>query len=115
MTFLLDEMFPPRTAAKLRRRGVDTLAAVEDPDLQGSSDAEILERAASQGRILVTENTRDFARLHVEWLAQNRSHTGIVFVSTKTYPFNRARLNKLVTAIEHTQQRPPASGQITFL
>jgi hypothetical protein len=87
----------------------------DDPGLPGTPDSDILEHAASQGRILVTENIQDFAQSHGELLAQNRSHPGILFVRSRTHPYAGEQLNRLVTAIGQTQQRPLASGQITFL
>jgi len=113
--FLLDEMFPPRLADELCVRGMDALAVVHEPGLAARPDSDILEHAADEGRVLVTENIRDFARLHSEWLAQNRSHPGILFVSTKAYPYNRARFSRLLKAIEQTGEQPIASGQIAFL
>jgi predicted nuclease of predicted toxin-antitoxin system len=113
--FLLDEMLPPRLAEELRRRDIDTLAVVDAPGLPGTPDSDILEHAASQGRVLVTENIRDFARLHSEWLAQNRSHPGILFVSTKAYPYNRARFSRLAKATEQIHKQSFPCGQIAFL
>lgn len=44
------------------------------------TDEEQLRFAKTEGRILVTSNIADFARLHREWLESNRSHAGIVLV-----------------------------------
>ncbi len=115
MKLLLDEMFPPRLAEELRNRGIDTAAAVEDPDLRGAPDAELLERAAADGRVLVTENIRDFAVLHSQWMARDRTHPGILLVSTRTYPYNQARLGRLVSAIEQANEMPIGADTITFL
>lgn len=115
MKFLLDEMLPPRLADELRLRGIDTLAVVDDPGLSGAPDPDILEHATDQGRVLVTENIRDFARLHSQWLAQNRSHSGILFVSSKTYPYNRGRFSRLLKAIEQIHRQSLPCGQIAFL
>jgi predicted nuclease of predicted toxin-antitoxin system len=51
---LLDEMFHPRIAEELRARGHDCLAVVADADLRRSSDEDLLQRAAGDGRALVT-------------------------------------------------------------
>jgi len=112
---LLDEMFPPRLAEELRNRAIDAIAAVEDPDLRAAPDSELLERAADDGRVLVTENIRDFAVLHSQWMATNRNHPGILLVSTKTYPYNQARLGRLVSAIEQANKTQMNADTITFL
>ena len=115
MKFLLDEMFPPRLAEELRSRSIDAIAAVEDPELRAAPDSELLERAANQGRVLVTENIRDFAVLDSQWMATNRKHPGILLVSTKTYPYNQARLGRLVSAIEQANKTQMNADTIAFL
>ena len=61
----------------LRARGVDVLTA-QDAQQMGVPDSVQLLHATGQGRTLFTFNTRDFARLHAEFLAQGRSHAGII-------------------------------------
>jgi len=112
---LLDEMFPPRLAVELRNRSIDALAAVQDPDLRAAPDAQLLERAADEGRVLVTENIRDFAVLHSRWMASDRTHPGILLVSTRTYPYNQSRLGRLISAIEQASQAPMSTDTIAFL
>jgi len=112
---LLDAMFPPRLAEELRNRAIDAIAAVEDPDLRAAPDAELLERAADDSRVLVTENVRDFAVLHSQWMARDRNHPGILLVSTRTYPYNQARLGRLLAAIEQANQMSINANTITFL
>ena len=61
----------------LRARGVDVLTAYEAGNI-GRSDQEQLDFAGSQGRILFTFNTRDFAILHIEYLSKQQMHGGII-------------------------------------
>ncbi len=41
--------------------------------------------AASQGRVLVSANARDFASLHRKWLEQSRSHCGLLIIPQQRY------------------------------
>ncbi len=41
-------------------------------------DAEHLDYATSQGRVLYSFNVADFYRLHKDYLAQGKGHVGIV-------------------------------------
>ena len=63
--------------AGLRRAGFDVVSCGEAGRL-GYGDAEQLEFATSQGRILYSANVKDYARIHGEWLASGRRHAGIV-------------------------------------
>jgi hypothetical protein len=53
--------------------------------MNGRSDDSQLAFAAGQGRLLVTANARDFAKLHLTWLRQGRTHAGIIFVPQQRY------------------------------
>lgn len=74
----LDEDTINRALIKaLRSRAVDVLTAKE-ANLISKSDEEHLEFAASFNRVLFTFNTRDFVRLHTEYLSTGRFHSGII-------------------------------------
>lgn len=62
MRFLVDEMYGERVAELLSDRGYDA-AHVRQLGLGGAPDADVLARAALDGRILVTENAADFLPL----------------------------------------------------
>jgi hypothetical protein len=63
----------------LRTRGWD-VRGVHDDGLAGRTDEEQLVHAASQGRVLVTANTKDFCRLHGEWMQRGLHHAGLVCI-----------------------------------
>jgi len=63
--------------AGLRLAGLDVVTAPEAAR-ERASDAEQLAFAAAEGRALYTANRSDFARLHKEWMAQGRLHSGII-------------------------------------
>lgn len=95
MRLLLDANLSPRgIASRLRAAGHDVLALAEDAALEGLDDPAVLELAASQNRVLVTRNSRDFAPLAREWAEAQRSHPGII----------------LIWSLDHSQFRLIAGG-----
>lgn len=104
MRLLLDANLSPRgIARRLRTAGHDVLALAEEPALEGLDDPAVLELAASQNRVLVTRNSRDFAPLAREWAEAQRPHAGIVLIWT----LDHSQFRQIVAGIEnHHQQRP---------
>ena len=100
---MLDEMYPPVAAGRLRARGVDALAVKESPDLQGLGDAELLGLAALDGRVLVTENISDFAIL-----GRTADHVGLVFCHPVRFPRDAGHLAALVDALAALDTDAPA-------
>ena len=49
-------------------------------ELEGLSDPEVLELAATEGRVLVTANIRDFEPLLREWASESRLHPGVILI-----------------------------------
>ena len=74
---LLDEMFSGAIAEQLRAKGHDVLAVVADPALVALPDEQILARAASTGRALVTANIKDFVPLDGRYRAASQAHAGL--------------------------------------
>jgi hypothetical protein len=64
---------------QFRARGIDITTAIAEGKL-GDNDAQQLEFASFQNRTIYTYNICDYARLHAEFLAANRSHAGIILV-----------------------------------
>src|SRR6185369_7537458 len=73
MQLYADEDFPHPAVEELSRLGHDVLTAQDDGRCQ-ASDADILNRAHSLNRAVITNNRRDFERLHRGGVA----HSGIV-------------------------------------
>ncbi|HVJ93681.1 MAG TPA: DUF5615 family PIN-like protein [Labilithrix sp.] len=95
MKLLLDENVSPNVAAELAR--VDGLDAchVRDRGLLAATDAEVLERAYDEDRVLVTANVADFLKL-----ARARDvHPGIVLFEDGALPrAEQLRLIRLAVA-----------------
>ena len=61
----------------VERAGVPVLrsAAV---GMNGTTDAQQLEFAASKGFVLYTSNLKDFAVLHQQYMSEGRTHAGMI-------------------------------------
>lgn len=114
---LLDEMLAPAVAEQLLAVGIDAVAISADASLRGMPDPEVLELAARQSRVLVTDNIQDFAPLAASWSAQGRTHGGLLFVSSKSFPQTRGRMTGIAAALRLRQKacRWPAAGESDFL
>ncbi len=62
MRFVIDAMLPPATCDLLAALGHDAVTPVE-LGAHSLPDPVIVELAAAQGRVIVTENARDFAHV----------------------------------------------------
>jgi predicted nuclease of predicted toxin-antitoxin system len=114
---LLDEMFSDKIAQQLRDKGHDVLSVVTDPALIALPDEQVLAYATAEGRALVTANVKDFVPLDGRYRAAGQSHAGLILVSTKTFPQNRA-FTAAITAALVTLLNDTAkvqAGQVLFL
>ncbi len=104
MRLLLDANLSPRgIALPLRLSGHDVRALSEEPALDALDDPGVLALAASDGRILVTRNSRDFAPLAREWAEAGRSHAGCILIWT----LDHSRFAEIVAGVERLlAQRP---------
>lgn len=106
MKALLDEQLSPRIAELLRSRGHDVQAVGERPDLAGRSDRVILETAAAEERVAITNNVKDFRPLAAERLVRGESHAGLILLpSSRTR--TRAVVEPLADAIERIFDEHP--------
>ena len=69
-----------RIAAPLREQGHDVRAADEERELDGSTDEVLLSLAASEGRIFVTFDIKDFPSIVRRWAEAGRAHAGCAIV-----------------------------------
>jgi predicted nuclease of predicted toxin-antitoxin system len=97
---LLDEMFSDAIAQQLRANGHDVVSVVAHPALVALPDDQILAYAAAEGRALVTANIKDFMLLDSRYRAAGQDHSGLILVSTKTFPQNRSFTIAITAALE---------------
>lgn len=95
--FYLDEHVPKAVAEGLRRRGVDVIT-VQELGLQAAEDVKHLERAARDGRLIITQDA-DFLRLH----AAGHPHQGIVYAPQQTSVSQMLRSLMLLHDVVPTQ------------
>jgi hypothetical protein len=114
---LLGEMFSDAIAQQLRTEGYDVVSVVAHPALVGLPDDQVLAHATADGRALVTANIKDFMPLDSRYRAAGQAHSGLILVSTKTFPQNRGFTTAITTALEAllsgTDKVQP--GQVLFL
>jgi predicted nuclease of predicted toxin-antitoxin system len=80
---LLDaNLSPRRIGGPLRAAGHDVLALAQDSSLEGLHDPVVLELAATEERVLITCNSRDFAPLARQWAEAQRTHAGLILIWT---------------------------------
>jgi len=81
----------------LRSRNVDVLTASE-AEMIDREDQDHLTAASAAGRVLYTFNMADYCNLHQTWMAQGRSHSGIIVARQQRYPAG-AELRRLMRVI----------------
>jgi len=99
LKLLLDEMYAPDIAEALRERGRDVASASERDDLRSAADAVIFEAMQAEGRVIVTNNVRDFVPLAQQALQSDSTFYGIVFTSDKSLPRSKAKIGTFVSLL----------------
>ncbi len=108
MRLLLDaNLSPRRVASPLRETGHDVLALAEDAAYEALADLHVLELATSEGRVLITRNSRDFAPIAREWAEAQRTHTGLILIWT----LDHSQFTEIIAGIEYQLDRWPSQEQ----
>lgn len=81
--FIDEDSMDQRFVRALRARGLDVIT-VSELQTTSFSDEEQLILATEQQRALYTFNVGDFCQLHSTYIAQNRTHAGII-ISSQEY------------------------------
>lgn len=116
-SLLLDEMFSGLIAEQLRAKGHNVIAVVTDPAFIGLPDDQILAHATDTERALVTANIKDFMPLDARYRAASQTHAGLILVSTRTFPQDRAFTAAATGALSVILDQPTEiqPGQVLFL
>lgn len=96
---LLDEMLSPAIAQRLVAKGIDVECVSARADLRGRPDADVLEAAATERRVVVTRNLADFSRLDAQWTHEGRSHAGIIGIQPERYQEDSRFVSAVTTAL----------------
>ena len=100
MRILLDAHISGRTVGKsLVEGGHDVRALDSEQELERLSDPEVLQLAATEGRVLVTANVRGFEPLLREWAGEGRSHAGVILVPSSV---RNEAFGVLISGVEET-------------
>jgi hypothetical protein len=91
-------MYPFALAEALRALGIDA-TTVAEAGLRGRSDPDILAAAAAEGRILLTENVADFARLATEHLTAGGHHPGVLIALSSRISRRPGAITGLAAAV----------------
>mgnify|MGYP001595204931 FL=1 len=79
--------------------------SVYDLQQQGRTDVAILEYAASQQRVLLTHDIRNFLELHQQYAAEGLTHAGILITNERYIGRLIQRLITLAEAVTAEEMR----------
>jgi predicted nuclease of predicted toxin-antitoxin system len=109
---LLDEMLSPAIARELRARGHDVEPVAGNPGREAMPDPEVLTLARAEHRAVVTNNVRDFRRLHNEAITPGGpGHFGMIFIPG-SYRRTSADTGKIIAALEGILTRHPGEADL---
>lgn len=103
---LLDEMFAPMLAPRLRAEGFDVVSVAGHATLAAASDKEVMQWAAAQDRRLVTENVKDFQPLIQLASAAGEPTARMLYTSSRRFPRTRRNHSPLLDALRQWLAQP---------
>ena len=92
-----DEDMSALVAVLLRSRGID-VTTVPEQSMLGKKDSKQLAYAASMGRCILTYNRVDFEQLHIQYMQDDRKHSGIIVIPQKNAYETAQRIGILVSS-----------------
>jgi Domain of unknown function (DUF5615) len=96
----------------LQNADLDVLTVAQADRLGMPDEAQLLWATECQ-RVLYSFNVGDFCRLHRDFLAQGRTHGGIILAAQRKYPIGQQVRGLLKIAAEQSSES--MSNQILFL
>lgn len=113
MKLLLDDMYSPDVAERLRTRGHDAIAIRERPELLAMSDHELFAAMAEEDRTIVTNNVIDFVPLYRRALAEGSLQAALFLTSDRSMPRTRAGIGRFVSMLEEFVTTEPEASSST--
>ncbi|KXO99203.1 DUF5615 family PIN-like protein [Tsukamurella pseudospumae] len=104
MRLLLDEMYSPSLAERLRDAGHDVTSIVES-GRAGSPDADVFALSIADDRALLTENVSDFVQLAAAQTSSGLSHPGVLIALSSRFsrrPSGAVALSAAIAALRDT-------------
>jgi hypothetical protein len=87
LRYYMDVHVPSAVTEGLRRRGIDVLTSQEDGTRE-HADADLLERAATLGRVLFSQD-KDLLAIAANWQRATRSFDGLIFAEQEGLSIGR--------------------------
>lgn len=120
MKLLIDEMYPPVIAERLRSAGHDAVSVIELTDLVGQDDAQVGDFALADNRAVVTENAADFLALAKERSTLGQASPTLVITSNRSFPRHAASfigqaIRALVGFCDTHPEDDPQAGAVHWL
>lgn len=111
MKLLLDEMYSPDVAVRLRARGHDAVSIRERAELLGMSDLQLFSAMAAENRTIVTNNVVDYVPLYRSALAEGGDPAALLLTSDRSMPRNKAGIGRFVSMLEDllSEQQPESA------
>lgn len=110
MKLLLDDMYSPDVAERLRTRGHDAISIRERPEFLAMSDHGLFTAMAEEGRTIVTNNVIDFVPLYRRALAEGSLQAALFLTSDRSMPRTKAGIGRFVSMLEDfVTGEPPES------
>ena len=100
MRLLVDEDSQAKTLVRLLREAKHDVVTAEQAGLNALDDREVLTRAVSEGRAILTRNCADFLSLH----GQNSDHPGILAVYQDANPTGNMNYADIVRAVGNVER-----------
>ena len=86
----------PRVGAELEKMGHDVRGVDQEKELEGLPDDMLFELAVSEGRILVSQNVKNFLQI-VGRRAPERSHPGLILIP---YPIRLGNFGAIIWRLQ---------------
>lgn len=110
---MLDEMYPAALARALTAEGIEAFTT-RQLGVAGSSDSELLDLAAKDDFVLLTENVSDFVRQAGERLAAGGHHPGILIALSSRFTRRPAGVPVIVATVKQVS-REELSDRLVYL